>query len=81
MPLTKLDTTAALTVIDLLKGIAAMRCISEMSSRTAIPSWFRYSLAVWSKKSSSLVQSTSASPIIAVCITMMSFTSRMGAAT
>ncbi len=33
------------------------------------------------KKSSSVVHSMSASPIIAVCITMMSFTSRIGALT
>ena len=34
-----------------------------------------------SKKSSSFVHSMSASPIIAVCITTMSFKSRMGAIT
>src|SRR5262249_9189193 len=55
--------------------------IRETSSSTAIPSLRRYSWAGVSKKSSSLVQSTSASPMIAVCMTMISFTSRIGAVT
>src|SRR5260370_4942212 len=54
------------------------RCISVMSSTTSIPILRRYSLAGVSKKISSVLQRSSASPLIVVCITMIAFTSALG---
>lgn len=45
------------------------RCISEMSSKTAIPAFVRNASAGGSKKSRSFVQRISASPMTAVCMT------------